>query len=198
DEDPDACNLGNSRGRKACVDFLHRKLGDVDLVAKMTPPHPLLSARPVNCDPEYNVLDAIQRPNVTLVTEGIRMITPTGIEANDGTVHDVDVIVYATGFKATEYLYPMTVTGRDGTTIDQLWAYDGARAYIGCMLPGFPNLWTAYGPNTNGALFPSSLFELVVGYALQCIERLVLENRRTIDVTHDAYHRYNTLIAHPT
>ena len=80
--------------------------------------------------------------------------TQTGIEAKDGTQHDVDVIVYATGFHATEYLFPMKITGRGGKTIEELWAEDGARAYRGCMMPGFPNLWSIYGPNTNGALPP--------------------------------------------
>ena len=55
-----------------------------------------------------------------------------------GALHEADVIIYATGFHATEYLFPMTIAGRDGRTLADLWA-DGARAYRGCMMPGFPN-----------------------------------------------------------
>ena len=113
-DDPNACNPINKRMRDACIAFLKSKLGDPELVAKMTPPHPVLSARPVNVDPEYSVLDAIQRDNVTLVTDGIAADQRDGHRGVDGTQHDVDVIVYATGFHATEYLFPMTITGRDG------------------------------------------------------------------------------------
>src|SRR5262249_41386443 len=160
----------------------------------MRPPPSLLCSRVIPCHPDYNVLDAIQRDDVTLVTEGIRRINATGIEAADGSQHDVDVIVYATGFRATEYLFPMSITGRDAKTIDELWAKDGARAYVGCMIPGLPNPWPASGPNPNGGLTPSSLHELVSPSALQCMERLVLDDRRTIEVTEDAYWRYNELI----
>ena len=74
-----------------------------------------LGARAVVVDTEYSVLDAIQTDKVTLVTSGIARITPDGIEAADGTHHAADIIVYATGFKAHEYLYPMTIRGRTQT-----------------------------------------------------------------------------------
>jgi 4-hydroxyacetophenone monooxygenase len=194
-DDPDALNERNRSARDSCIAFLERRLGDPELVAKMTPPHPVLSARPVVVDSDYSVLDAIQRDNVTLVTEGIRRITESGIEAKDGTHYDVDVIVYATGFHATDYLFPMTVTGREGTTIDEVWSDGGARAYLGCMIPGFPNLWTLYGPNTNGGGLPvAANHELVALYALKCIEGLILEDRKSVEVRPDAYWRYNRLI----
>jgi 4-hydroxyacetophenone monooxygenase len=193
-DDPNACNASNKVVRDACIAFLERKLGDPDLVAKMTPPHPVLSARPVNCDTEYSVLDAIKRDNVTLVTAGVRRITETGVQDLDGVQHDVDVIVYATGFHATDYLFPMTIAGRDGQTIERLWADEGARAYRGVMVTGFPNLWMVYGPNTNGGLLPSSFHELSVVYALQCMERLILDDKREIEVTNEAYWRYNELV----
>ena len=100
------------------------------------------------------------------MTDGIRRITETGIETVTGEHHEVDVIVYATGFHATDYLFPMTIIGRDGVTIEKTWAEDGARAYLGCMVPGFPNLWMVYGPNTNGGMHPASFHEVVGRYAL--------------------------------
>ena len=142
-------------------------------------------------DEDYCALDAIQRDNVTLVTDGIRRITETGIEAADGTQHEVDAIVYATGFHASEYLFPMTVTGRDGTTLEDLWHEGGARAHRFCMAPGFPNLWFVYGPNTVAGLTPSSFHELVTRYALQCMERLILDGSRAIEPKEDAYRRFN-------
>ena len=142
-------------------------------------------------DPQYSVLDAIQRDNVTLVTDGIRRINATGLEANDGTQYDVDVIVYATGFNATEYLSPMRITGRGGRDLDEFWKHGGARAHRFCMIPGFPNLWSIYGPNTNGGIGPGAFDELVTRYTLECMEHLILEGRRAIEPREDAYWQYN-------
>jgi 4-hydroxyacetophenone monooxygenase len=145
-------------------------------------------------DPEYSVLDAIQRDNVTLVTSGIKRINRAGIEAQDGAQHDADIIVYATGFHATEYLFPMTITGRNGRTTDELWTDGGARAFAGCMMPGFPNLWSLYGPNTNGSLSVPTFHEMVTLYAMQCMERLILDNKRAVEVKEEAYWRYNRVV----
>src|SRR4029079_12814953 len=177
---PDACSATNKAMRDACIAFLESKLSDPELVRTMTPPHPFLSARPVNVDVEYSVLDAIQADNVTLVTDGIRRITETGIETVAGEHHDVDVIVYATGFHATEYLFPMTILGRDGVTIEKTWAEDGARAFLGCMVPRFPNLWIIYGPTTTGDIPPAGFHEVVGRYALECMEHLIVNDKRAI------------------
>jgi 4-hydroxyacetophenone monooxygenase len=193
-EDPYACSALNKRARDASLGFLQRKLGDPALVAAMTPPHPVWSARAVMVDPEYSILDALKRDNVTLVTGGIERIEPGGVVENGGALHGADVIVYATGFHATEYLYPMTITGRGGRTLEEMWAEDGARAYLGCMMPGFPNLWSVYGPNTNGALNVASFHEKVALYALQCLETLVLGNGGAMEVRPEAYWRYNRLV----
>ena len=115
----------------------------------------------------------------------------TGIEDGAGTHHEVDVIVYATGFHASEYLFPMRVTGRDGATLEELWEVGGSRAHRFCMYPGFPNLWSLYGPNTNGGLGPGAFHELVTRYALECIERLVLDGHRAVEPRREAYDAYN-------
>ena len=193
-DDPHACNPLSKRAREGCIAFLERKLSDPALVATMTPKHPVWSARAVVVDPDYSILDALNRDNVTLVTNGIERIEPQGIVAKDGTLHEADVIVYATGFHATEYLYPMTITGRDGQTLEDLWKKDGARAYLGCMMPGFPNLWSVYGPNTNGGLTVATFHEKVAHYALQCLEALVLGNADAMEVKADAFWRYNHLV----
>ncbi len=191
-DDPHTVSPLNKTTREASLAFLEDKLGDdPELLATMTPTHPPWSARAVMVDTDYCVLDAIRRDNVTLVTDGIRRIDETGIETLDGTHHDVDVIVYATGFQASDYLFPMTVTGRGGRTLEELWKVGGARAHRFCMMPGFPNLWSVYGPNTNGGLGPGAFHELVTRYALQCIERLILDDKRAIEPTEAAYWRYN-------
>ncbi len=153
-EDPHVLSLVNKQLRDASIEFLERKLGDPDLVAKMTPEYPVLGARRVIVDPEFSVLDAILRENVTLVTEAAVRIDRTGVFSGDGNHYEVDAIVYATGFHATEYLFPMSLTGRGGLTIDELWREGGARVHRFCMVPGFPNLWSLYGPNTDGGIGP--------------------------------------------
>jgi len=193
-KDPHARSLLNKRARDVCVEFLERKLGDPALVAAMTPPHPVWSARAVVVDSEYSILDALLRDNVTLVTNGIERIAPGGVVAKDGALHEADVIVFATGFHATEYLYPMTITGRGGRILEELWRKDGARAYLGCMMPGFPNLWSIYGPNTNGALPVATFHEKTAHYALQCMEALVLGGGGAMEVLPDAFWRYNRLV----
>lgn len=190
-DDPHACSPENKAARDAALAFLTGKIADPEVIAAMTPDHPVWSARAIIVDPDYSILDALARDNVELVTSGIARINRTGIEAADGQQHDVDAIVFATGFHATEYLYPMTITGRDGKTIDDLWAEGGARAYLGCMMPGFPNLWSLYGPNSNGPLLVSSFHEMVTLYALQCIERLLADDKAAVEVKEDAYWRYN-------
>ncbi|HVY81255.1 MAG TPA: NAD(P)/FAD-dependent oxidoreductase [Steroidobacteraceae bacterium] len=193
-QDPHCCSEVNKAARDRSIEFLQKKLRDPRLVALMTPDHPPWSARPVVVDPDHCILDAIQRDNVTLVTQGIARINRTGIEAGDGTQHDVDVIVYATGFRANDFLYPMKITGRGGLTIEKLWESDGARAYLGCMMPGFPNLWVLYGPNTNGGLPVAQFHEMTTLYAMQCMEQLILDGKRTIEVKEAAYWRYNRLV----
>ena len=109
-------------------------------------------------------------------------------------LREVDAIVFATGFKATEYLFPMSITGRDGMTVEKLWAETGAQGYVGAMIPGCPNLWTLYGPNTNGGLLVPAFQEMETVYALKCIERLILDGKQSIDVKEEPYRRYNEMI----
>ncbi len=190
-DDPHAVSARNKVVRDAALEFLHRKVADPELRAAMTPEHPPWSARAVVVDRDLCVLDAIQRDDVTLVTSGIRRITETGIEDGDGTHHEVDVIVYATGFHASEYLFPMTITGVGGRTLEDLWKVGGARAHRFCMYPGFPNLWSIYGPNSNGVLGPGTFHDLVTRYALECMERLILDDGRAIEPKREAYDRFN-------
>ena len=149
-DDPHAVSPLNKQIRDKRIAFMQSKFGDrPDLMEKMIPCRRRCRSRPVLVDRDYSIYDVLLRDDVTLVTTEIRRVTPTGIELEDGTHVEVDVIVLATGFKANDFLWPMEVRGRDGTRMEDLWAPDGARAYLGAMLPGFPNLFMLYGPNTN-------------------------------------------------
>ncbi|WP_280256212.1 flavin-containing monooxygenase [Nocardia wallacei] len=124
---------------------LRHDVPDPALRAKLTPDYPVLCKRVLFSNEYY---PALTRPNVDVVTTGIAEIVPGGIRTTDGEVHPADVIVYGTGFKGSEFLWPMRVTGRGGVELDRAWT-GGARAYLGMAVPGFPNLFLMYGPNTN-------------------------------------------------
>jgi len=179
--------------RDECIAFLARKFESrPELLEKMIPAHPPYSARPVVVDEEYGISDALLRDNVTLVSDGIREMNETGIESNVGTQFDVDVIVYATGFKPNENLWPMEVRGRDGRRIEELWVKTGPQAYLGTMVPGFPNFWMIFGPNTAGGLPIAASEELITRYALECLQRLIQDGGKgSIDVSEEAYRIYN-------
>ena len=192
--DEHAVSALNHKIREQRLEFLRSKFMDrPDLIAKMTPVAPPMSARPVNVDPDDSICDSLLRDDVTLVTEGIQRVTNDSIELSGGSSHQVDVIVFATGFRANDFLWPMEVRGKGGRRIEDLWAKDGARAYLGTMLPGFPNFFMIYGPNTNqiAGLQVTDMEELVTRFILESIGGLIELRKRSVDVDESAYWRYN-------
>jgi 4-hydroxyacetophenone monooxygenase len=195
--DEHAVSKVNKKIRDERIAFLQSKLGHrPDLLEKMIPTAPPMAARPVLVDRDHSILDVLLRDDVTLETRGIRRVTEDSIELPDGTRYEVDVIALATGFKANDFLWPMEVRGRDGRRIEDLWAKDGARAYLGSMLPGFPNFFMVYGPNTNllSGMQVVDMEELVTRFALESLGGLVEAGRRTVEVTEDAYWRFNGVL----
>jgi cation diffusion facilitator CzcD-associated flavoprotein CzcO len=93
-------------------------------------------------------LPALTRENVELVTERIARLRPEGIETADGRVHEVDCIIYGTGFRTTDFMFPMAITGAGGRRLEDAWS-QGAHAHLGITVPGFPSMFVMYGPNTN-------------------------------------------------
>jgi cation diffusion facilitator CzcD-associated flavoprotein CzcO len=118
---------------------------DPSLLAKVTPDEPIGCKRLLFTNAW---LPTLGRPDVDLVTEKIVTVTPSGVRTADGADHPCDVLVYGTGFAATEFLVPIRVTGRDGRLLSDEWR-EGAHAYLGLAVPGFPNMFLVYGPNTN-------------------------------------------------
>lgn len=191
-EDPHTRSLANKMTRDMCVAFATRKLGSrPDILEKMIPKFPPMASRPIRVDSDYCVYDALLRDNVSLMTDGIERITPKGI-ISGGVEHEFDIITFATGFKANDYLWPMEVRGRGGVRIEQVWEKDGPRAYLGAMVPGFPNLFMCYGPNSNnfGGFTVLDLLELVAQFALRCIQGLIEHGKSSVDVSEDGYWRF--------
>ncbi|RZI89409.1 MAG: NAD(P)/FAD-dependent oxidoreductase [Microbacterium sp.] len=145
---------------------LRHQIKDPVLRAKLKPDYPIGCKRLLFSNDWY---PALASANVDVVTHEAAEILPHGVRAGDGTVHEADVIIYGTGFAATEFLAPMQITGAGGVTLDEAWA-DGARAYLGICVPGFPNLGIVYGPNTN--LGGSSIINMMESQS-QLIRQLV-------------------------
>jgi 4-hydroxyacetophenone monooxygenase len=161
-----------------------------DLLPKVLPTYPPAAKRVLRDNGIW--ARTLKRDDVELVTEPIREITPTGVVTADGTTYPVDVIVYGTGFQAQRFLAPMTITGRGGIDLHEQWHGD-ARAYLGITVPGFPNLFCLYGPNTNIVINGSIIFfsECEVRYVLACIELLLRGRHRALDVRKDVHDEFN-------
>jgi cation diffusion facilitator CzcD-associated flavoprotein CzcO len=125
---------------------IDRAIDDPELREKVTPKDEIGCKRVMLTDDWY---PALAQPNVALVTDRIAEITPSGVKTDDGTERPADVLVLATGFASHGFTAPMEVNGADGRTLAGEWA-GIPRAYLGMSVPGFPNMFLLYGPNTNG------------------------------------------------
>ncbi|MBX8686483.1 SidA/IucD/PvdA family monooxygenase [Mycobacterium sp. 20091114027_K0903767] len=181
DDQGNAVSEINAIARIMFTDWITTQVGDdAELLAKVLPDYPATGKRTLQDNGSW--LGALKRDNVDLIRTPIERITPTGIVTTDGQVYDVDIIVYATGFRATDVLFPMTITGRDGIDLHEVW---GQRpyAYRGITVPGFPNFFMTYGPGTHlahgGSLILNS--ELQMRYINKCLEHLITEGLRTME-----------------
>jgi cation diffusion facilitator CzcD-associated flavoprotein CzcO len=132
----------------------------------------------------------LAREDVDVIGAGVQRVTAGGLVCTDGSYVAADVIVWCTGFTATEYLAPIEITGRDGVSIRAAWA-DGPEAYLGLATPGFPNLFMSYGPNTNSLTNTIVyLLERQASYMRQAIEHLGAVGG-TIEVRQEVHDAFN-------
>lgn len=129
----------------------------------------------------------IGRSNVHLVGSGVERVTPGGVVTADGTKVDADVLIWCTGFKASEFLAPMTITGRAGRDLHKQWQH-GAQAYLGITTVGFPNMFMLFGPNTN-SITNTIVFmlERQASYIRQAIEYKTEQNLAAIEIREDVH-----------
>ncbi len=160
---------------------------DPELRRKLTPDYQIGCVRIPKSDRNY--YEAVQKPNVTLEFERIARILPDGVELADGRKHQLDVLVYATGFDTHAYMRPMQVTGVNSVTLDELWA-KRIFSYAGVGLPGFPNLFMLFGPFSpvNNVPVPMGL-DQEIGFIMQLIER-AKRTSSTIAPTAEATDRF--------
>jgi len=174
--------------RRMARRYLEETIADPALRRALTPDYPIGAKRILISDDYY---DALGRENVELVTERIVRVTPTGIVTADGTERPVDVIILATGFRTTEFLAPMEISGCGGRRLSDVWR-DGAEAYLGVTVAGFPNFFMTYGPNTNlGHNSIIFMIECQTGYIIDCTRQLRARGLRWIDLNPEVQRRYN-------
>ena len=184
----------NALGRLLLVDYLNTEFGDrPDLLAKVVPTYPPGAKRGLRDNGIW--ARTLKRDNVALITEPIAAITPQGVRTSDGVEHEADVLIYGTGFTASKFLTPMTVTGRDGVDLHTEWGGD-ARAYLGITVPGFPNLFCLYGPNTNIVINGSIVYfsECGVRYILGCIKLLLEARAGALEVRREVHDEFNEAV----
>jgi 4-hydroxyacetophenone monooxygenase len=181
----------NDAAREVFTQWMADQIGDdPELLAKVVPDYVCLGKRTLQDNGSW--LSALTRDHVELVTDAIGEITPTGIVTEDGTEYPVDVIVYATGFHANRYLWPMEIIGRGGVRLADQWG-ERPTAYLGITVPNFPNFFCLYGPGTNLAHGGSIILhsECQVRYTMGCIGAAIEARRGTIECRQDIHDEYN-------
>lgn len=171
-----------------CRAHLEGSVKDPILREKLRPTYRAACKRLVLSDSFY---EAVQRPNANVVTDPIACVEASGVRTRDGTLHELDVLVLATGFRVDRFLRPMEVLGRDGVRLDAVWSH-GPAAYLAVSVPDFPNLFLLNGP--NGPVGNFSLIEVVelqFAYILQLIEQVRSGRCREIAASHAAMQRFD-------
>lgn len=188
---PNAVSAANDVVRAMFEGYLQLQFADrPDLLDKVVPEYAPGAKRILRDNGVWP--ETLKRENVELITTDIAAITPSGVRTTDGVDHEVDVLIYGTGFHASEFLTPMQVTGRGGIDLHEHWGGE-ARAYLGVAVPGFPNFFCLYGPNTNIVINGSIVYfsECGVRYILGCLGMLLGRGARTIEVRKDVHDEFN-------
>lgn len=181
----------NALGQRVSLRHLRAQVSDPELRQRLTPQFHFGCKR-VLVSNDYWA--SFERDNVDLVTDPIRRIAPRGVETADGRLHEVDVIVLATGFSVSLTSPPFPVIGRGGRTLEAAWS-GGAVAYKGVVISGFPNWFVLMGPNTGPGHTSVLVYtEAQVTYALQAISRL-RAGARWLDLRQEVQDRYNRSLA---
>jgi cation diffusion facilitator CzcD-associated flavoprotein CzcO len=168
---------------------LERQIVDPELRTRLTPDYDIGCKRVLISNDWF---PALVQDNVRLVTSAVRAETPRGLVDAEGVEHEVDVVIYGTGFQVMDIAVARCLTGREGTTLAQAWEASGAQAHRGTTVAGFPNLFLLLGPNT--ALGHSSvvfMIEAQIAYVLDALRALERHQAQSVEVRHRAQEAYN-------
>jgi cation diffusion facilitator CzcD-associated flavoprotein CzcO len=174
--------------RRIFEKLLERQVQNPELRRKLTPDY-AMGCKRVMISNEY--FPALARENVEVVTDELERITPHGVVAADGRERACDVLIYATGFAASEFLVPMRVTGRGGADLHEVWK-NGAEAYLGISAHGFPNFFMLYGPNTNlGHNSIVFMLEAQIAHVMDAVETLARGEHSSLEVRANVQSGFN-------
>ncbi|HEY0619375.1 MAG TPA: NAD(P)/FAD-dependent oxidoreductase [Kribbella sp.] len=186
-------NARNDGHREYFTRYLTKQLEHrPDLIEKALPSYPPFGKR-ILLDNGW--FATIQRDNVSLVTEYVTEVTRTGLIDGAGQEHEVDVIVWATGFQAARFVSSMDVRGADGLSLREAWDDDNPKAFLGVSVPGFPNFFMLGGPNS----FPGSgsfmyFMEVQMRYLRELLTIMAERGITAVDATETANTTYNELV----
>lgn len=156
--------------------------------------HRLMPDYPIGCKRiliSNHWYQSLVRPNVEVINTAIQEVTENGIVDKEGIHREVDTIIYGTGFAATEFMAPMQITGLNGKRLKDQWA-DGAEAYLGLTVSGFPNFFMLYGPNTNlGHNSIVYMIESQVNYILDALQAHIQNNLAFTDLKAEIQVQFN-------
>jgi cation diffusion facilitator CzcD-associated flavoprotein CzcO len=168
---------------------IRRAIKDRDLRASVTPDYTIGCKRILISNDYY---PALARDNVSVISGGVARVTPRGVVDSAGVEHEVDVIIYGTGFKVRDPLGALRITGRDGVELGERWREHGLEAYLGTTVAGFPNLFILVGPNTglghNSIVY---MIESQVHYVQEALRAMRARRLAAVDVKPDVQARFN-------
>jgi 4-hydroxyacetophenone monooxygenase len=179
----------NDKLRRVMTAHAERELAaQPDLVDQVLPDYPALGKRALQDNGWFRTL---LRDDVDLVNERVVRVEPHAVVTEAGATFDADVLVLGTGFHPNKYLWPMEITGRDGRVLHDEWG-DDPRAHVGITVPGFPNLFCLYGPNTNPVV-GSVVFvlECQVNYVVKAIGAMLERGWTSMECKRDVHDAYN-------
>lgn len=184
-------NAFNEQMRKNLTAYIHKELeGRDDLIATLTPNYPPFLKRMLRDNGWYSMM---RSDNVELVTDGIERFVENGFITKDGRFIEADVVVFATGFAAADMLTTVDIEGLEGRRIRDAWADENPRAHLGMSVPGFPNMFVLYGPNTNIGTGGSIFFqaEVQTAYIAQMVRNMVDQKIACVEIRQDVHDDYN-------
>ena len=167
---------------------LEAQVHDPELRERLWPDYTMGCKRIVIMDDFYPVFN---QPNVTLVTERIARVEPKGIRTADGALHEFDVIIYGTGFETLSFQGPVEIYGRNHRSLRDFWK-GGPEAFLGMAIPGFPNLFYLYGPNTNlGHNSILLMLECQFDYIAQALRAMREHEAEGLEIRPEVHQRFN-------
>ncbi len=183
-------NAVNDGHRAYFTDYIKRELGDrIDLLDKVLPTFPPFGKRMLMDNGWYRML---RNPKVELVDSAIDHIEGNKLVTKDGVAHEGDVLLIATGFNVLQFLSTYDLVGRSGKNLREVWGDEDASAYLGTVIPDFPNFFTLYGPNLQPGHGGSFIFvaEMQVRYAMQMIDVMARNALGALECRPDVHDSY--------